>query len=170
MSPAPAFGHGGIIQDVVDRVAEARVTEPAFAWRCIQGTGLDLVGVQDGYIPDLMFLETETFAAAQRADVLYVVPDQVELVVEVTSPSNAGNDRRPREHRKLTKWNGYARSEIPYYLLIDRDPGVSRITLYSIPDGASGGHLHQDTWEFGETVVLPDPFGLEIPAAWRPWA
>ena len=36
---------------------------------------------------------------------------------------------------------------------------------------ASGAYLHQDTWEFGETVLLPDPFELEIPTGnWRPWA
>jgi hypothetical protein len=109
-------------------------------------------------------------AAGQR--VLYLVPDQIELVVEVTSPSNADNDRRPqRERAKTTKWSGYARAEIPYYLLIDRDPRVARITLYSIPDQGTGAYLHQEVWEFGHQVRLPEPFGIEIATeAWSRWA
>ncbi|WP_158566824.1 Uma2 family endonuclease [Actinomadura craniellae] len=171
VSPAPAFGHGGIVQDVVERVTEARLTDPAFPWRCVQGAGLDVVSVHDGYVPDLMLLDAEVFAAARRDDVLYLVPDQVELVLEVTSPSNAGNDRPGRDGRKRTKWAGYARAEIPYYLLVDRDPAVARVTLYSIPDPGAGAYLHRDVWDFGETVRLPDPFGLDVPTAgWRPWA
>ena len=172
VSPAPAFGHGGIVQALSDGFAEARVGAPDFSWRCVQATGLDLVGIQDGYIPDLMVLDAETFAAAQRANVLYLVPDQVELVVEVTSPSNADNDRRPQPKRaKSTKWSGYAQAEIPYYLLIDRDPKCARATLYSIPDQGTKAYLHEDTWEFGATIRLPEPFGIELTTdAWEPWA
>jgi Uma2 family endonuclease len=172
VSPAPAFGHGGIVQSLSDRFAEARFAAPDFSWRCVQATGLDLVGIQDGYIPDLMILDAETFEMAQRANVLYLVPDRIELVVEVTSPSNADNDRRPQPKRaKTTKWSGYARAEIPYYLLIDRDPKAARATLYSIPDQGAGAYLHQETWQFGQTIRLPEPFGLEIAtAAWGPWA
>lgn len=99
---------------------------------------------------------------------LYLVPDQVELVVEVTSPSNADNDRPPQPKRaKTTKWSGYARVEIPYYLLIDWDPKAARATLYSILDQGMSAYLHQETWEFGQTIWLLEPFGIEIGT--NPW-
>ncbi|MCW2914087.1 MAG: hypothetical protein JWN52_2155 [Actinomycetia bacterium] len=151
VSPAPALEHGGIIQDIAKIVVKAELTDPTFSWECLQCTGMDLVGIQDGYVPDIMILDTEIFAAARKARVSYLVPDQVELVIEVTSPSNAGDDRKPTPKRtRITKWNGYARAEIPYYLLVDRDPKIARASLFSIPDQGTGAYLHQESWEFGE--------------------
>jgi Uma2 family endonuclease len=171
VSPAPAFGHGGIVQDISDLVAMARVGKQAFPWRCIQVTGLNLVGVEDGYIPDLMFLDAEAFEAARRANVICLVPDEVELAVEVTSPRNAFRDRAPSGDDKVSKWCGYAKAEIPYYLLIDRDPQVARAVLYSIPDAGAGAYLHQESWAFGEAIRLPEQFGIDIPTAdWLTWA
>jgi Putative restriction endonuclease len=171
VSPAPFLEHGGIIQDLVKLLVKAELTNPEFPWECIQGTGLDLVGLQDGYIPDLVVLDAEVLPAARQAKVRYLVPDQVEMVVEVTSLSNAANDRRPqRKGAKFNKWAGYARTEIPYYLLIDRDPKNSQVILYSIPDQGTGAYLHEESWQFGETIHLPEPFGLEIPTEqWLPW-
>lgn len=171
VSPAPALEHGGIIQDIATTVVKAKLTDPAFSWECLPCTGMDLVGIQDGYVPDIVILDWEIFTAARKARVSYLVPDQVELVIEVTSPSNAGDDRKPTPKRtRITKWNGYARAEIPYYLLVDRDPKVARATLFSIPDQGTGAYLHQESWEFGKTIRLPDPFGLEIPTdEWQPW-
>jgi hypothetical protein len=38
------------------------------------------------------------------------------------------------------------------------------------PDQASGAYLHQETWSIGETIILPDPIGIEIPTdSWKPW-
>lgn len=156
VSPAPTLEHGGIVQDIAESVVEARIGKPSFPWMCIQGTGLDLVGIRDGYIPDLMILDAESLREARRARARHLVPDQVEVVVEVTSP---------------TKGNGYARAEVPYYLLVDRDPKAARTTLFSIPDQGTGAYLHEDSWVFGETIVLPDPIGLEIPTAeWTSWS
>jgi hypothetical protein len=171
MSPAPAFGHGKIIQEISDLVAMARVGRPGFPWRCIQVTGLNLIGVEDGYIPDLMFLDVETFDAAGRANVVCLVPDEIELAVEVTSRGNAFRDRAPSGDDKVSKWCGYAKAEIPYYLLIDRDPQVARAVLYSIPDAGTGAYLHQESWALGEVIRLPEQFGIEIPTAdWLTWA
>jgi len=171
VSPAPALEHGGIIRDIARIATRADLTDPTFPWECLQGMGLDIVGLQEGYVPDVLVLDKEIFAAARKAQVSYLVPDQIELVVEVTSPSNAANDRRPTGDRaRATKWTGYARAEIPYYLLVDRDPKIAQVTLFSIPDQSTGAYLHQESWAFGETVQLPDPFGLELPTAeWRPW-
>jgi Uma2 family endonuclease len=172
VSPAPALEHGGIAHDIAEKVVEARLGGLGVPWKSIQGTGMDLVSIRDAYIPDLMILDAEILREARQAGVRYLVPDQIELVIEVTSPSNANDDRKPAVLRtEPTKWNGYARAEIPYYLLVDRDPKVARTTLFSIPDEGTGAYLHEDSWAFGETIVLPDPIGLEIPTAeWTSWS
>jgi Uma2 family endonuclease len=170
VTPAPAFEHANIVQDVIEAFVEARIADPAYSWKVISGSGLDLVGIRDGYIPDLKVMDRVVHQEARRAGVRFLVPDQVELVMEVTSPSNADVDRRPAKDREPTKWNGYAQAEIPYYLLIDRDPKHARATLYSIPDQATGAYLHKEGWTFGEVIRLPEPFGIEIATdQWRPW-
>ncbi|MFB4297025.1 Uma2 family endonuclease [Actinomadura sp. NTSP31] len=169
VSPPPVFEHNAVIGDIT--MVFNRAFGPDFPWRTDSGTGMSLVGVGDGFVPDLMLLEQEVFQAARRSRVRTLVPDQVEMVVEVTSRSNAQNDQEPSgKGRGNNKWNGYARAEIPYYLLVDRSPKAARSILYSIPDQALGAYLHQESWAFGETVHLPDPFDIEIGTAeWEPW-
>jgi len=106
-----------------------------------------------------------------------VHPEDYALVVEVTSPSNANNDREPGlQHRTRngqvihSKWTGYARTGTPFYLLVDRDPRVARSILYSEPDPATCRYTEAVAWEFGDVIRLPEPFGFEIAAAeWQPW-
>lgn len=171
VTPAPAFEHGGIVKNVFESFVKAGLADPANPWECITGVGLDLVGIKDGYIPDLKVMDRQIYQEARRAGIRFLVPDQVELVMEVTSPSNADVDRRPAKHREqATKWNGYAKAEIPYYLLIDRSPKAGRAILYSIPDGDTGAYLHEESWEFGEVIRLPEPFGIEIATdEWQTW-
>lgn len=170
MSPPPSFMHNSVVDDIAFAVAHARASGSDFPWRTNRGSGMSLVGIGEGYIPDLMILESEVYEAARRNEVQRLVPDQVELVVEVTSPSNAVTDRRPPERRPDRKWCAYAIAEIPYSLLVDRSPKVARTTLYSIPNQGTGAYLHQESWEFGETIHLPDPFGAEIDTThWKPW-
>ena len=170
VSPPPAFPHNAIAGDIHYQLVRAHVLRPGFTWKTDQGSGMSLVGVGDGYVPDLMVLDQEVHLAAWRSGVRTLVPDQVELVVEVTSPSNAAIDRRPVGRERQSKWSGYAKAEIPYYLLIDRSPKVARSVLYSIPDQGLGAYLHQESWAFGETVHLPDPFDVDIDTTeWKPW-
>ncbi|MGI5167715.1 Uma2 family endonuclease [Spirillospora sp. CA-253888] len=174
VSPAPVVRHNTIIYAVSDALTFARAGNPGFPWRPIQTSRVGFTGIGDGYVPDLIVLDAAMLVEAEDADVQGFVPDQIEMAVEVTSPGNAGDDRRPSAHRgqeqRPTKWTGYARAEIPYYLLVDRDPKVASTTLYSIPDQATGAYLHKETWAFGETVLLPEPFGIEIDTSrWKPW-
>ena len=101
-----------------------------------------------------------------------LVGDAIELVAEITSPSTAKTDREPeRPPKRENKWQWYARAEVPCYLIVDADPKVMRTTLYSIPDQGSAAYLHKESWAFGETITLPDPFSIEIPTtSWRPWS
>lgn len=171
VSPGPKSGHNVIVATVQDPFSAARVTNPSFPWRTLQTTDLNMAGIGDGYIPDLVCVTAELFEDLAK-DVSHLLPDQIALAVEVTSPSNAAEDRRPGPRReRSTKWSGYAREGIPHYLLIDRDPKVVKATLYSDPDRGTGRYRACASWPFGEPIRLPDPFSLDIPTAnWQPWS
>ncbi|GAB3985293.1 Uma2 family endonuclease [Actinoallomurus acanthiterrae] len=171
ISPGPTLTHGLVIGDINDRFAEARATRTEFSWRCVQTTDLNLMRLGDGYVPDLLVIDVEVAREARQTGARYLLPPQVDLAVEVTSPSNAANDREPGQLRmKPTKWGGYAATGIPYYLLVDRDPQMPRTTLYARPDVHAGTYETLTTWKFGETIHLPEPFGLDIPTDdWEPW-
>ncbi|MFG2090118.1 Uma2 family endonuclease [Spirillospora sp. NPDC048824] len=171
VSPPPGLPHNAIAGDINYALVRAHVLQPDYVWKTDQGTGMSLVGVGEGFVPDLMIADQDVYLAARRSGVRTLVPDQVELVVEVTSLSNAEYDQQPAKRRHdNNKWNGYAAAEIPYYLLVDRSPKVARSILYSIPDQSLAAYLHQESWEFGETIHLPDPFDIEIDTAeWKPW-
>ncbi len=170
VSPAPGMDHGRIVEDVSEAFVLARQEDVEHEWRCQQRVNLNLASLEEGLIPDLVVGESATIKAARQAQAICLASDEVELVLEVTSRGNARRERPPVDGR-ATKWTAYARAEIPYYLLIDRDPKAARVVLYTIPDAATGAYLDEQEWAFGETVVLPDPFGLKIPTdEWRTWA
>lgn len=165
VSPAPVFRHARTIQAITREFERKLLLDASYRWRCYQSAGLNFIAESNGYIPDLIVMDADTDDEAWTSSAAYLLPDQIELVVEATSCSNARQDRANE-----SKWSAYARAEIPYYLLIDMDPKVARTTLYSIPEQASAAYLHQESWGFGETVELPDPFGLRIPTdAWKAW-
>jgi hypothetical protein len=149
----------------------ARVTDAGIPWRCVQTTDLNLVTIRDGYVPELIVLDAETLREAQKAEARHLLPSQVELVVEVTSLSMAVMGREPHpERRRPTKSTGYARSGIPHYLLVERDPRHPHIALLADPDRESGFYRSRRTWGFGDTVDLPEPFAFAIPTgSWTPW-
>lgn len=77
-----------------------------------------------------------------------------ELVVEVTSKSNARHDR-------VSKPAAYATAGIPLYLLVDRwAPEGPTATLYGEPKGDVYRPL--STAKFGEALKLPASFDLVI--------
>jgi Uma2 family endonuclease len=163
VSPGPTVDHNGMVRDIERGLFAAELTDSAFRWRSVQTTDLNLFEIGDGYIPDLIVLEADVLTEARTAKAKHLLPHQVDLVVEVTSRSNAVTDRRPDQKRAIgTKWSGYAHAGIPYYLLVDRDPKIANATLYVSPDRRSGTYTALRTWDFGETVRLPQPFGFDI--------
>ncbi|MQY03400.1 Uma2 family endonuclease [Actinomadura macrotermitis] len=170
VSPAPTPQHNGMVRDIVREIDRAAMLRPDFPWDADIGSGVSLVGARKGPVPDLSILDKQMALAVRRDRVKKLVADQVELVVEITSPRNATTDRRPAARSLKNKWNLYSASGIPYYLLIDRDPKVARTFLYSIPDEESAAYLHEESWKFSETVHLPEPIDLEIPTVhWNTW-
>ncbi len=171
VSPAPVFSHAAILSDIQQAVATAAVLDPEYPWAVVQAINLNLAEIGDGYIPDLVVLSKDNAARCRVTDQLFVLPRQLELVVEVTSKSNAHNDREPVLGRRATKWSGYARGGVPYYLLVDRDPRRPGVTLFGEPDRVDGSYRVLGTWKFGDPVSLREQFGIEITTdLWRPWS
>lgn len=106
-----------------------------------------------------------------NAEVRNLIAEQIGMVVEVTAKSTASTDREPHENdERRTKWNGYAHEGVEFYLLVDREPNTALATLFTTPDLPDGEYRACRHWAFGETIVLPEPFGVEIPTSdWRPW-
>ncbi|AQS68820.1 Uma2 family endonuclease [Streptomyces pactum] len=77
------------------------------------------------------------------------------MVVEVTSYDS--DTDRPDRHEKPA---AYGQAGIPLYLLIDRDNRT--VTVHSSPDRRVGGYRDARVTKFGETLVLPDPVGIEL--------
>ncbi|MFF0535359.1 Uma2 family endonuclease [Streptomyces coelicoflavus] len=131
------------------------------AKRCIQARpDLDVYHARglrvDGYRqsrarPDAVLVPEAHFAGyGEWAD-----PAGALMVVEVTS-YDSDTDRRDRHEKPAV----YGQAGIPLYLLIDRD--ICTITVHSGPDRQVGGYRDARVTKFGETLVLPDPVGIEL--------
>ncbi|WP_345356704.1 hypothetical protein [Actinoallomurus liliacearum] len=47
---------------------------------------------------------------------------------------------------------------------------AAQALFFSNPDRSSGTYQHLRSWEFGETISLPDPFGFTVKTdKWEPW-
>lgn len=171
VSPSPGSVHGLMVKAIDNALHEARLNDPGFRWDTMHTCDLNLEPVRDGSVPDLIVLDKNTVQEFWEDDRKLILPHQVEAVVEVTSPSNASNDRPPRPLQTIgTKWSDYAHTGIPYYLLVERDPRMPGITLYGEPDMEAGTYQTLHIWQFGEAVKLPEPFGVEIDTGrWTPW-
>ncbi|MEY9964656.1 Uma2 family endonuclease [Streptacidiphilus sp. MAP12-16] len=173
VSPGPDIDHAAIVSDIQEGLIIAKVASADFPWRALQGTDLNLIEIGDGYIPDLTVLHHEILTKARASRAKHVFPYQLQLAVEVTSPSNARKDREPvvGKEQRLTKWSGYARTGVQWYLLVDRDPRSLGITLYAEPDQGTGRYQVHSTWKFGEAVMLPEPLNFRFTTElWQPWA
>ncbi|QKW38965.1 Uma2 family endonuclease [Actinomadura sp. NAK00032] len=171
VSPAPVFRHNRIATAIGHAMSVATVADPGFRWVFVQANELNLVPVKDGCIPDLIIIDRDVAEKVDDEDRRQVLPEEVAAVVEITSPTNAGNDRPPRLVQVLgTKRSAYAKSAVPFYLLVDRDPRMPGVTLYGEPDVQAGTYEPLHTWKFGEVVKLPAPLGFEIDTErWKPW-
>ncbi|GAA1097155.1 Uma2 family endonuclease [Nocardiopsis composta] len=101
-------------------------------------------------IPGLFVAPYEVLAT----DAHHVPPDDVLLVAEVVSPSNAENDRD-------LKLGIYPAALIPVYLLID--PLRATVTLYTAPE--DGEYRKSETAAFGRPLAVPEPFGFDLDTA-----
>ncbi|MGY0464273.1 Uma2 family endonuclease [Kitasatospora sp. cg17-2] len=169
VTPYPPVVHALILSDLHEWLFRAESRDEGFPWQVLQHVGVDLAEVGDGYCSDLVLVSAEA-DLLENAEDRYLRPDEISLVAEVTAYPGAHNDRSPVSG-KPTKWSGYARNGVPYYLLVDRDPRQSGITLFGEPNRAEAAYRTLGEWKFGEAVRLPGPFDVEIDTgAWKPWS
>jgi Uma2 family endonuclease len=101
-------------------------------------------------IPDATFALAESDVFRDAESWMPVEAGGVAMVVEVTSS-------RPELDREA-KRRGFARAEIPLYLLVDRKE--QKVSLFSEPE--EGDH-HMVEWvPFGKALPLPEPFDIEL--------
>ena len=171
VSPGPLFQHARIVTEIQKAFIRREIPMPEYPWRCVQMMDFNLPRIGDGYIPDLIVLPTSEYDDPSNANARHLIAKKIGMTVEVTSKSTAAEDRVPgRKRERPTKWNGYAREGIEFYLLVDRAPNKTIVTLFTEPNPARGIYLGTQSWKFGESVILPEPFGVEIATdAWAPW-
>ncbi|QOV47729.1 Uma2 family endonuclease [Streptomyces chromofuscus] len=137
--------------DIADLVQRSLYEVIPKEWGIYQTLGTAVPSRDGLYIPDIAVAPRQALRAEKRN---YVAAEAAELIVEITSRSNASHDR-------IKKAAGYAQAGVPLYLLIDSwAPGGPTITLYGEPRSAVYRVLHAG--KFGVTVPLPKPFALDL--------
>ncbi|MCS0637704.1 Uma2 family endonuclease [Streptomyces sp. LP05-1] len=150
VAPPPAYNHARIVA-CMNRYLVPLLKE---GWDLHQTVGIAVVARGGYYIPDLIVIPDAALEGAGEDGEDYAPASVAELVVEVTSPSNAKQDR-------VEKASGYARSGVPLYLLIDAHARSGpTVTLYGQPKG--GLYQVLETGKFGDPITLPEPFSLTI--------
>ncbi|MBW8485470.1 Uma2 family endonuclease [Actinomadura parmotrematis] len=148
VTPPPLGGHEDIIGLIVEQIFQKTKTRVNFA-----GTK-GLIVPSGGACPKNRVIPDGTFALAElrlfRDAGTWMPAEGVLLVLEVTS-RRAGIDREAKRHC-------YARADIPFYLLADRDERA--LTLFSEPQGDD--YRDSSRVPFGKALPLPDPFGFEL--------
>jgi Uma2 family endonuclease len=146
VSPTPANQHN-LIAVMVQRRLYSVIPED---WEIFQTLSIAVPSRLGMFIPDLVVVPTAEVDGPGN----YIPAAAAELVVEVTSKSNAQHDR-------ISKPAAYAAAGVPLYLLIDRwAPGGPTVTLYGEPQGDVYRVLHAG--KFGEQIALPEPFDLKL--------
>ncbi|SMQ18489.1 Endonuclease, Uma2 family (restriction endonuclease fold) [Streptomyces sp. Ag82_O1-12] len=146
VSPAPASRHNVIAARIQRRLYSAIPED----WEIFQTMAIAVPSRLGMFIPDLLVAPVQECAEADS----HIPAALAELVVEVTSKSNARHDR-------VSKPAAYAAARIPLYLLVDRwAPGGPTVTLY----GESKGDVYRvlSAVKFGDPIKLPDPFDVTI--------
>ncbi|MGP8299510.1 Uma2 family endonuclease [Streptomyces inhibens] len=148
VTPPPAAPHNRI----AELVHRSLYTVLPKDWGVYQTLGTAHPSRGRLYIPDLVVVPYAVVDEAEGGSSASL--PAAELVVEITSPSNASFDR-------INKAAAYAQAGVPLYLLIDRfaPPGPT-VTLYGEPKDEVYRELRKV--KFGEEIHLPDPFGLTI--------
>jgi Uma2 family endonuclease len=145
VSPPPSEEHN----DTSELVQRRLYTAIPDDWGVYQTLGLTCPETGGLFIPDLCVVPRAALRRGTR-----VHAGDAELVVEVTSKSNANHDRIKKAH-------GYAVAGVPLYLLLDAwQSGRPTATLYGEPQ--NGTYRVLDSVEYGEELTLPVPFKLAI--------
>ncbi|MFE6100510.1 Uma2 family endonuclease [Streptomyces laurentii] len=143
----------GIHNDIADDVQQVLYPALRPGWGLYQTQPVAVPTRVGMFVPDLLVAPKKLVREAPRG----LSAAEAELVVEITSPSNANHDR-------IAKAAGYASAGVPLYLLIDRwAPGGPTVTLFGEPRNAVYRLLC--AVKFGERIHLPAPFDCTLDTA-----
>ncbi|MFE1952674.1 Uma2 family endonuclease [Streptomyces sp. NPDC059524] len=146
VSPSPAYQHNVIAARIHRRLNSVIPDD----WEVFQTLALSVPSRLGMLIPDILVAPRQDDVESDS----HIPAALAELVVEITSKSNARNDR-------ISKCAAYAAAGIPFYLLVDRWSRQGPVsTLYGDPTGDVYRTL--STVKFGEPLQLPAPFDLTI--------
>lgn len=149
VSPAPAYHHN-VIAARIQRRLYSVIPED---WEVFQTLAIAVPSRLGMLIPDLVVAPVRENTEADT----HIPAALAELVVEVTSRTNARHDR-------IGKPAACAAAGIPLYLLVDRwAPEGPTATLYGEPEGDVYRPL--SSAKFGEALKLPAPFDLVLDTA-----
>jgi Uma2 family endonuclease len=146
VSPRPAPQHADIIAQLTGLLWPASRTA---GWKVLSEVEIEHPEFDGLYSPDLLVTPVPFPVADRTGRVLRA--NAMLLVAEVTSPSNAKDDRG-------AKLDGYARVGVPLYLLVDRQN--REVHLFSDPQ--KGEYAAEVRVPFGTPITLPTPFELSI--------
>ncbi|MEU6663619.1 Uma2 family endonuclease [Streptomyces sp. NPDC046821] len=149
VSPSPAYQHNLIAEHIQRRLYSVVPDD----WGIFQTLAIAVPSRMGMLIPDLLVAPRQQHVESDS----HIPAALAELVVEITSKSNAVHDR-------ISKCAAYATAGIPFYLLVDRwSPEGPTATLYGEPTGDVYRPL--SVVKFGDPLQLPAPFGLTIDTA-----
>ncbi|WP_037683474.1 Uma2 family endonuclease [Streptomyces griseus] len=147
VAPPPSNDHN----DIADLVQRSLYEVIPRQWGIYQTLGTAVPSRDGLYIPDIAVVPRAVLRAKEG---VFIPAAAAELIVEITSKSNATHDR-------IKKAAGYAQADVPLYLLVDSwAPGGPTLTLYGEPQ--------QDVYrvlragKFGDAIELPEPFGFTL--------
>ncbi|WP_329456014.1 Uma2 family endonuclease [Streptomyces sp. NBC_01497] len=146
LAPPPS-NHHNLIAHLVQEVLYAVKPKGCGVF---QTQGVTVPSKKGLYVSDLLVADLGELAGPG-----YSIPaHRAELVVEITSESNADHDR-------IAEVNGCAAAGVPLYLLLDSwHSARPTFTLYGDP--ADGTYRTLLVGEYGEKLMLPSPFDCDI--------
>jgi Uma2 family endonuclease len=149
VSPSPAYQHNVIAARIHRRLYSVIPDD----WEVFQTLALSVPSRLGMLIPDILVAPRQDDVESDS----HIPAALAELVVEITSKSNARNDR-------ISKCAAYAAAGIPFFLLVDRwAPEGPVSTLYGEPTGEVYRQL--SVVKFGDPLHLPAPFDLTLDTA-----
>ncbi|MFI1617210.1 Uma2 family endonuclease [Streptomyces lydicus] len=152
VAPPPESDHN----DTVDELQRLLYTVIPRDWGIYQTQGLTVPRQKGLYIPDLAVIPKKLLPRPGERQ----TADAAQLIVEITSRSNANHDR-------VEKLHGYADAAVPLYLLLDPwHSGKPTATLYGEPAG--GLYRVLETVKYGDPLHLPVPFDVTVDTALFP--
>lgn len=152
VAPPPESDHN----DTADELQRLLYTVIPRDWGIYQTQGLTVPGRHGLFVPDLAVIPKKLLPRPRERR----TADAAQLIVEITSRSNANHDR-------IEKLNGYAAAGVPLYLLLDPwHSGKPTATLYGEPAG--GLYRVLETVKYGDEMHLPAPFEVTIDTALFP--